>query len=86
MSDHFNIDSLVKCIGCPIKLTDNMAFCGFCPIISVELKSPLLSTNLYLVPIALDLVWARVMKCFLYTIYAHAHTHTHMLKHKGMLE
>ena len=39
MSDHFNIDSLVKCIGCPIKLTDNMPFCGFCPIISVELKS-----------------------------------------------
>ena len=44
MSDHFNIDALVKCIGCPIKLTNNMAFYGFYPIISVELKSPLQST------------------------------------------
>ena len=30
MSDHFNIESLIKCIGCPIKLINKMAICGFC--------------------------------------------------------
>ena len=37
MPDHFNIDFLFKCIGCLIKLINNMATYGFCPIISVEI-------------------------------------------------
>ena len=37
MPDHFNIDSLILCIGCSIKLIDNLAINGFCPIISANL-------------------------------------------------
>ena len=49
MSNHFNIDSVIKCIGCPIKLIDNMTFYGFCLIISVELQSPLVGDIVHFV-------------------------------------
>ena len=68
MSDHLCNDSLMQCVGCPTKLSDNMAIAGFLLIIFTNLKFPLGLASLYLIYVkklqALKNIQIQVHLCF----------------------